>query len=68
MRLMQAFGWGIIILLGALVFMPVVSYFDFAPLPGDMHLSIGDWRFYAPFTSSLLASVVLTLLFWVMRR
>jgi hypothetical protein len=65
---MQALGWGIIILLGALVFMPVVSYFDFAALPGDMHLTVGNFRFYAPFTSSLLASVVLTLLFWVMRR
>ncbi|HTQ13488.1 MAG TPA: DUF2905 family protein [Rhizomicrobium sp.] len=65
---MQALGWLIIVLLGALVLMPAMSYFDALALPGDMHLVIGDWRFFAPFTSSLIASVVLTLLFWLLRR
>ncbi|MGH6871228.1 MAG: DUF2905 family protein [Rhizomicrobium sp.] len=65
---MQVLGWLIIILLGAVVFLPVVAYFDFAPLPGDMHLALGDWHVYAPFTTSLVTSVVLTLLFWLLRR
>lgn len=65
---MQYLGWAIIILLGAAVFMPVMAYFDFAPLPGDIHMVVGDYHFYAPFASSLAASVVLTLLFWIMRR
>jgi hypothetical protein len=60
--------WIGIILLGALVLSPAVAYFDFAKLPGDMMMTIGETRFYAPFTSSLLASVVLSLLFWLMRR
>jgi hypothetical protein len=65
---MRMLGWAVIILLGALVLSPAVAYFDFARLPGDMMLSFGETRFYAPFTSSLIASVVLTLLFWLLRR
>jgi hypothetical protein len=65
---MRILGWLVIILLGAVVLSPVVSYFDFASLPGDIHMTLGDTHFYAPFTSSLVASVVLTLLFWVLRR
>ncbi len=41
----MAIGWGINILLGALVLSPVVSYFDAWALPGDMHLAVGDFRF-----------------------
>ncbi len=65
---MRMLGWAVIILLGALVLSPAVASFDFARLPGDRMLSSGETRFYAPFTSSLIASVVLTLLFWALRR
>ncbi len=65
---MRIFGWLAIIALGALVLSPAVAYFDFAKLPGDMTMTLGDTRFYAPITSSLLASGVLTLLFLIIRK
>lgn len=37
-------------------------------LPGDIHIQRGNWTFYFPLTTSLLVSVVLTLIFWVMGR
>jgi len=37
-------------------------------LPGDIHIQRGNWTFYFPLATSLLLSVVLTLLFYVMGR
>ena len=37
-------------------------------LPGDIHIQHGNWTFYFPLATSLLLSVVLTLLFYVMGR
>jgi DUF2905 family protein len=65
---MRILGWTVIILLGALILSPAVAYFDFAPLPGDIHVNYDNMHFYLPFTSSLIASVVLSLLFWLLRR
>jgi len=37
-------------------------------LPGDIYIRRGNWSFYVPLATSLLLSVVLTLLFWLIGR
>ena len=57
-----------IVFLGALVLLPVVAFFGIDPLPGDMTLNLQNHRIFLPFTQSLIASVVLALLFSFFRR
>jgi hypothetical protein len=37
-------------------------------LPGDIHLQRGNWTFYFPLATSLLLSVVLTLILYLIGR
>lgn len=37
-------------------------------LPGDIHIQRGNWTFYFPLATSILVSVVLTLVFWLIGR
>lgn len=37
-------------------------------LPGDIYIQRGNWTFYFPLATSLLLSVVLTLVFWLIGR
>jgi hypothetical protein len=37
-------------------------------LPGDIHIERGNWTFYFPLATSLLLSVVLTLILWLLGR
>ena len=37
-------------------------------LPGDISYRRGNFSFYFPLTTSILASVLLTLLFWALRK
>ena len=37
-------------------------------LPGDIHYTKGDASFYFPLTTCLLASVLLSLLMWLLRK
>ena len=37
-------------------------------LPGDFHVRRGSVSFYFPLTTSILASLVLTLVLWLSRR
>jgi Protein of unknown function (DUF2905) len=37
-------------------------------LPGDILIRRGNWTFYFPLATSLLLSLVLTLLFWLLGR
>jgi hypothetical protein len=37
-------------------------------LPGDIYIRRGNWSFYFPLGTSLLLSVVLTLIFWLIGR
>jgi hypothetical protein len=37
-------------------------------LPGDILIRRGNWTFYFPLATSLLLSVVLTLLIWLLGR
>ncbi len=40
----------------------------FGRLPGDIYVERGNWSFYFPLTTSLLISVVLSLLVWLISR
>ena len=37
-------------------------------LPGDFEVHRGHWTFYFPLATSILVSVVLTLVFWLIGR
>ena len=37
-------------------------------LPGDFHVQRGNWTFYFPLATSLVLSVVLSLIFWLIGR
>jgi len=37
-------------------------------LPGDIYIERGNWTFYFPLATSLLLSVVLTVVFWLLGR
>lgn len=37
-------------------------------LPGDIHVQRGNWTFYFPLATSLVVSVALTLVFWLVGR
>lgn len=37
-------------------------------LPGDVYVQRGNWTFYFPLATSIVVSLVLTLLFWVLGR
>ena len=37
-------------------------------LPGDIHIQRGTWTFYFPLATSLLLSVALTLILWLVGR
>ncbi len=37
-------------------------------LPGDIVVERDNFRFYFPITTSILISLVLTLIFWLMRK
>jgi len=52
-----------VLFFGSLVLIPAVSFLQIEPLPGDMTVSLSNHRVFLPFTQSLIASVVLALLF-----
>jgi DUF2905 family protein len=37
-------------------------------LPGDISIQRGNWTFYFPLATSIIVSVALTLLFWLLGR
>ena len=37
-------------------------------LPGDIYIQRGNWSFYFPLATSLIVSVLLTLVFWILNR
>jgi uncharacterized protein YybS (DUF2232 family) len=37
-------------------------------LPGDIHYSKGNFTFYFPIVTCLLLSLLLTLIFWLLRK
>ena len=47
---------------------PLLTRLGLGRLPGDIVLRKGGMVFYAPLMTSLIASVVLSLILWLLRR
>lgn len=52
----------------AAVGLVMMAGFPLGRLPGDFHVRRGAFSFYVPLTSSILVSVVLTLVLYLVRR
>jgi hypothetical protein len=61
-------GFGLLIALVGVVLLLVGRVPWLGRLPGDVHIQRGNWTFYFPLATSLVVSVVLTLLFWLLGR
>lgn len=62
-----------LIVLGALIALvgllwPWVSKLPIGRLPGDVMIDRPGFKVFAPFTTMLIVSVVVSLLLWLMRR
>ena len=61
-------GFGLLIVLAGVVLVFVGRVPWIGRLPGDIHIQRGNFIFYFPLATSLLLSVVLTLLLYVVGR
>ena len=52
-----------VLFVGSLALIPAMSFLQIEPLPGDMTVNLESHHLFLPFTQSLIASVVLALLF-----
>ncbi len=58
---------GIVLVLAGLLW-PWLSRLGLGHLPGDIHIKRGGFDFYFPLTSSILISLILSLLIWILRK
>jgi len=47
---------------------PWLARLGLGKLPGDIVIERDDYRIYIPITTSILVSLVLTLIFWLLRK
>lgn len=59
---------GFLLIAGLIVYFAGDKLKWFGHLPGDVRIERPGFRFYAPLASMILISVVLSLLFWVIRK
>ena len=65
-RMLVVFGLLIALVGVALVLVGRVPWLG--RLPGDVHIQRGNWTFYFPLATSLLLSVDLSLILWLLGR
>ncbi|MCC9137846.1 DUF2905 domain-containing protein [Pontibacter silvestris] len=58
----------VLVVLGLIVWLAGDKFSWFGQLPGDIRVEKKNARFYAPITSMLLLSILLSLLMWVFRK
>ncbi len=58
---------GLILLVVGLLW-PFLSQLGLGRLPGDINIQREGFSFYAPITTSILVSLILSLVFWLVRR
>ena len=58
---------GVVLVLLGLAW-PWLARLGLGRLPGDIVIEREDFRLYIPITTSIIVSVVLSLIFWFMRR
>jgi len=64
-RLLVVIG---LILVAVGLLWPWLSKLGLGRLPGDIVIERDDVRFYFPITTSILISIVLSLIFWLLRK
>jgi hypothetical protein len=64
-RLLIIFG---LVLVAVGVLWPLITQLGLGRLPGDIVIERGNFRIYVPLTTSLLVSVVLSLVLWLISR
>jgi hypothetical protein len=57
-----------VLLIGIGLLWPWLSKLPMGRLPGDIVIHRDNFRVYLPITTSILASILLTLLFWLFRK
>ncbi len=61
---------GVLVMLGAVLYLsrdlPILE--KLGRLPGDIRLSNGKFTFYFPLTTSILISLILTGILWLLKR
>ena len=62
------FIFGVVIALAGLMLWPGVGKGWLGRLPGDIHYSRGNFTFYFPLATCILASLLLTFLLWLFRK
>jgi hypothetical protein len=58
---------GIVLLVAGLLW-PFLQKLGLGRLPGDIVVERGNFRFYLPLGTSILISIVLTLVLWLLNR
>lgn len=63
----------VLIILGAALIVlgllwPLLQKSGLGRLPGDIVIDRGNFKFYFPITTSILASLVISLIWWLFRR
>ena len=64
-RVLIIFG---VVLIAVGLLWPVVSKLGFGRLPGDIVIERENFRVYIPIATSIIVSVVLSLLLWLLNR
>lgn len=59
--------FGILLLIVGLLW-PWISQLPLGRLPGDIHIERENFSFHFPLMTGLLISVVLTVIFWLLRK
>ncbi|MBO4222077.1 MULTISPECIES: DUF2905 domain-containing protein [Bradyrhizobium] len=57
-----------LLLLAAGLLWPVIGKLGLGRLPGDIHVEGSNYSFYFPLMTSLLLSVVLSVIIWLVNR
>lgn len=57
-----------LVLVGAALLWPLLSRLGLGRLPGDIVIQRGNFGFFFPIVTSLVISVVLSLVFWLINR
>jgi membrane protein implicated in regulation of membrane protease activity len=57
-----------IVLLALGLLWPLFTKLGLGRLPGDISVERDGFSFYAPITTSIIVSIVLSLLFWIFRK
>jgi hypothetical protein len=65
---MKGLGGAVLFLLGVAALTYASIHYGPGRLPGDIVVNRGNFYFYAPITTAIIVSVVLSLLLWLFRR